>query len=237
MTKPSGQYQVDVTWLWRATFKLMTPEGKIVFIDPWLKNNPLCPGEYKEIEKQKADVIIFTHMHHDHIGDTVELAKHTEASIVGAVEMRAMFQEKGIDLARLVMLSYGGTGCAADVSVSMVPAWHTSPPSWGVVLKFSNGFTVYHTGDTCLFSDMSLVKTLYEPNLVLIPVGDVYTMNPYAASLACRNYIQPQYAIPMHFPGLIADTSPSDLGEKFRQHMEGSGIEVIVMKPGETVRF
>lgn len=237
MAKPSGQYQVEVTWLWRAAFKLITPEGKIVFIDPWLKDNPLCPHEYKEIEKQKADVIVFTHAHRDHIGDTIEIAKNTGAYIVGAVDMRAMFQEKGIDLARLVMLSYGGTGRAGDVSVSMVPAWHTSSPSWGVVLKFSNGFTVYHTGDTCLFSDMSLVKALYEPHLVLIPVGDVYTMDTHAANLACRNYIRPQYAIPMHYPGIITDTSPSDLGEKFRQQMEGSGIEVIVMKPGETIRF
>jgi L-ascorbate metabolism protein UlaG (beta-lactamase superfamily) len=119
----------------------------------------------------------------------------------------------------------------------MVPAWHTSPPSWGVVLRFSNGFTVYHMGDTCLFSDMALVKELYAPNLVLVPVGDVYTMDPRAANLACRNDIQPQYAIPMHYPGILTDTAPSDLGEKFRQQMEGSGIEVIVMKPGETVRF
>jgi L-ascorbate metabolism protein UlaG (beta-lactamase superfamily) len=237
MAKPSGQYRVGVTWLWRAAFRLTTPEGKVVFIDPWLRDNPLCPSEYKEIEKQKADVIVFTHAHRDHIGDTVEIAKNTGAYIAGAVDMRAMFLEKGIDLARLVMLSYGGTGRAGDVSVSMVPAWHTSSPSWGVVLKFSNGFTVYHTGDTCLFSDMSLIKALYEPHLVLIPVGDVYTMDTHAANLACRNYLRPQYAIPMHYPGVITDTSPSGLGEQFRRQMEGSGTEVIVVKPGETVRF
>jgi L-ascorbate metabolism protein UlaG (beta-lactamase superfamily) len=237
MARPSGPFKVEVTWLWRAAFKLVTPEGRIVFIDPWLKNNPLCPPAYKEIGKQKADVIVFTHAHHDHIGDTVELAKSTGATVAGAVDMRAMFLEKGLDLSRLVMLSYGGTGCAGDVSISMVPAWHTSPPSWGVVLRFSNGFTVYHTGDTCLFSDMALVKELYAPHLVLIPVGDVYTMDPRAANLACRNYIQPQYAIPMHYPGILTDTTPSDLGERFRQQMDGSGIAVIVMKPGETVRF
>ena len=119
----------------------------------------------------------------------------------------------------------------------MVPAWHTTPPSVGFVVGFSSGFKIYHPGDTCLFSDMSLIKTLHEPQLVLIPVGGTYTMDDYAASLACRNYLQPQYVIPMHYPADPNDTSPSDCADKFRHHMNGSGVEVIMVKPGETIRF
>jgi L-ascorbate metabolism protein UlaG (beta-lactamase superfamily) len=237
MVKPSGQFKVNVTWLWRAACKLISPEGKTIFIDPWLKDNPLCPSEYKDIGKLKADVIIFTHTHRDHIGDTAELAKNTGAIVVTAVDVAESLVNMGIDRSHIVRLSYGGTEQVGEISVSMVPAWHTATPSWGIVLGFSNGFRVYHTGDTSIFSDMSLIKDLFAPELVILPVGGVYTMDPYAASLACRNYLRPKYAIPIHYPGIITDTSPSDCGENFRRYLEGSGIDAIVLKPGETVEF
>ncbi len=237
MAKPSGQYKVQVTWLWRAAFKLVSPEGKIIFIDPWLTKNPMCPAEYKELDKLKADVILFTHTHHDHEGDTVELAKKTGAAVVAIVDLRESLQQRGVNLAQIVPLSYGGTAKVAGITASMVPAWHTTPSSVGFVLGFSSDFKVYHTGDTCLFSDMSLIKALHEPQLVLVPVGGTYTMDDNAASLACRNFLQPKYAIPMHYPAYPNDTSPSDCAKKFAQHMQGSDTEVIIMKPGETVHF
>ena len=69
MTKPSGQYRVQVTWLWRAAFRFVSPEGKVVFIDPWLKDNPMCPTEYRGLDKLEADLILFTHGHYDHEGE------------------------------------------------------------------------------------------------------------------------------------------------------------------------
>ena len=237
MTKPSGQYNVQVTWLWRAAFRLVSPEGKIIFIDPWLKDNPMCPIDYKELNKVEADVILFTHSHYDHEGDTAEIAKRTGAAVIAIVDLRESLQQKGIGIDQIVPLSYGGTAQVAGITASMVPAWHTSTPSAGFVVGFSSGFKVYHSGDTCLFSDMSLIRDLYEPQLVILPVGGTYTMDDYTASLACRNYLQPQYAIPMHYPAYPNDTSPSDCGERFSHHMQGSGTEVIIARPGDTINF
>ncbi|MFC1953375.1 metal-dependent hydrolase [Chloroflexota bacterium] len=231
------KYGVQVTWLWRSAFRLVSPEGKVIFIDPWLTDNPLCPDDYKELDKLEADVILFTHGHYDHEGDTAELAKSTGATIVAIVDLRASLQQKGVDVDQIVPLSYGGTAEVAGITASMVPAWHTSLPSVGFIVGFSSGLKIYHPGDTCLFSDMSLIKALHEPQLVLVPVGGTYTMDSYAANLACRDYLKPQFVIPMHYPANPRDTSPSDCAEEFRQHMQGSGIEVITAKPGETLKF
>ena len=237
MAKTLRQYKVQVTWLWRAAFKLVSPEGKIIFIDPWLKDNPMCPAEYKDPDKLEADVILFTHGHYDHEGDTAKIAKRTGATVIVSFDLMESLLQKGVNSDQIIPLSYGGSAQFAGVTVSMVPAWHTSWPSVGFVVGFSSGFKVYHLGDTCLFSDLSLIKALHKPQLALVPVGGIYTMDDYAASLACRNYLQPQYVIPMHYPGQPDDTSPSDCAEKFRHHMQGSGTEVIVAKPGESINF
>ena len=197
----------------------------------------MCPAEYREIDKLEADLILFTHGHYDHEGDTAEIAKKTGAAVIASVDLRASLQQKGVDTGQIIPLSYGGTAQVEGIAASMVPAWHTASPSVGFVVGFSSGLNIYHPGDTCLFSDMSLIKTLHKPQLVLIPVGGTYTMDDYAASLACRNYLQPQYVIPMHYPADPRDTSPSDCAEEFRQHMQGSGIEVIMAKPGGTIKF
>jgi len=97
MTTTSGQYRVQVTWLWRAAFRLVWPEGKVIFIDPWLKDNPMCPMEYKELDKLEADLILFTHGHYDHEGDTAETTKNTGATIITIVDLRASLQPKGVN--------------------------------------------------------------------------------------------------------------------------------------------
>jgi L-ascorbate metabolism protein UlaG (beta-lactamase superfamily) len=237
MVEALGQYKVQLIWLWRAAFKFISPEGKVIFIDPWLKDNPLCPAEYKDLDRLEADVLLFTHSHYDHEGDTAEIAKKTGAKIVAIVDLMASLLEKGVDSSQIIPLSYGGTAEVAGITASMVPAWHTTPPSVGFILGFSSGLKVYHTGDTCLFSDMSLIRTLYAPQLVLAPVGGTYTMDDYAASLACRDYLKPEYVIPMHYPANPRDTSPSDCAENFRHHMQGSGIDIIMAKPGELINF
>ena len=239
MANPEGQYRVRVTWLWRSAFKLVSPEGLTILIDPWLKNNPLCPAEYKDLDKVKADVILFTHGHGDHEGDTVELAKVTGAKVVASVDQREPLAQKGLKTDQIVYLSYGGTVRVSGISASMVPAWHTAAPpsSVGFVLGFSSGFNVYHAGDTCIFSDMALIRTLYEPQLCLIPVGGLYTMDDRAASLACREFLKPQYAIPMHYPANPRETPADDCAQRFSDQMKGSSTEVIIMKPGETVSF
>ncbi len=236
MAGPDGKFNVQVTWLGRAAFKIVSPEGKIIYIDPWLKDNPLCPADYKDIGKLKAHLICFTHTHADHLGDTVELAKITGAKVVAMVDLSQGLVQQGLDASQLVRLSYGGTDLVEGVKASLVPAWHI-PSAAGVVLNFSSGFTLYHAGDTCLYLDMSLIKTLYNPRLALIPVGGIFTMDDYAASVACREFIQPQYAIPMHYPARSIASASSECANSFKEHLHGSKIEVIIVKPGEIVDF
>ncbi len=236
MAKPDGKYKVQVTWLGRAAFKIISPEGKILYIDPWLRENPLCPADYKDVGKLKADLICFTHTHVDHLGDTVELAKITGARVVVMVDLSQGLVQQGLDASQLVRLSFGGTEQVAGVKASLVPAWHI-PSSAGIVLGFSTGFSLYHAGDSCLYLDMSLINTLYHPQLALIPVGGIFTMDDYAASIACREYLQPQYAIPMHYPARSIASASSECADSFKEHLLGSKIEVIILKPGETVNF
>lgn len=236
MTSSDGKYNVKVTWLGRAAFKIISPEGKIIYIDPWLKENPLCPPDYKDIAKLRADLICFTHTHVDHLGDTVEMAKLTGAKIVVMVDLSQGLVQQGVDPGQLVRLSYGGTDQIDGVAASLVPAWHI-PSAAGVVLGFSSGFKLYHAGDTNLFLDMSLIKTLYSPQLALIPIGGIFTMDDYAASLACRDYIQPQYAIPMHYPARSIASASTECAESFKKHLQGSNTKVIILQPGETAKF
>ncbi len=239
MAKPTGQYRVQVTWLWRSAFKMVSPEGLSVLIDPWLTANPLCPPEYKDLNKVKADIILFTHGHGDHEGDAAELAKKTGAKVITSVDQREPMLQKGLKLEKIVYISYGGTVTVSGITASMVPAWHTAAPpsSVGFVVGFSSGLKIYHAGDTCVFSDMSLIRTLHEPQLCLLPVGGLYTMDDRAASLACREFLKPQYVIPMHYPANPRETPSDECAQRFSQQMKGSGTEIIVMKPGETVSF
>jgi L-ascorbate metabolism protein UlaG (beta-lactamase superfamily) len=236
MAKKQGEYKVQVTWLGRAAFKLVSPEGKIIFIDPWLKDNPKCPAEYKDLPRLKADLILFSHGHGDHQGDTVELSKITGAPVVVMVDLSAALVQQGVDASKVIRLSFGGAAPVAGVNVSMVPAWHI-PSAAGIVVGFSSGFALYHAGDTCLFSDMALIKTLYAPQLALLPIGGTFTMDEYAASLACKDYLRPQYVIPMHYPARSVDPAPSLSADKFRHFLEGGETEVIVLNPGETHNF
>ncbi len=239
MAKPTGQYKVNITWLWRSAFKMVSPEGLNVFVDPWLTGNPQSPADYKNLDKIKADVILFTHGHGDHEGDAVELAKRTGAKVIASVDQREPLIQKGLKADQIVYMSYGGTVTLSGITASMVPAWHTAGPtsSVGFVIGFSSGLNVYHAGDTCIFSDMSLIRTLYVPQLCLVPVGGLYTMDDRAASLACRDFLKPQYVIPMHYPANPRDTPSDECAQRFSQQMKGSGAEIIIVKPGDTISF
>ena len=145
----------------------------------------------------------------------------------------------GVSVDQTLNCDLSGTVSVSGITASMVPAWHTAAPpsSVGFVVGFSSGFKIYHAGDTSIFSDMALIKTLYEPQLCLIPVGGLYTMDDRAASIACREYLKPQYAIPMHYPANPRETPSDECAQRFSHQLQGSGTEVIIMKPGETVSF
>ena len=215
-----------------------SPAGKTLLIDPWLKNNPACPREFKTL--RKADVLLVTHGHSDHFEDALELAASLKPKVVSNFEICAFLQRRG---ARDTLpMNKGGSQRVEGIRVTMVQASHTSSIRWGedfvpggepvgYVLEFENGFKVYDAGDTAVFGDMRLIADLYEPDLVILPIGDLFTMGPKEAALACR-LLRARRVIPMHygtFPALSG--RPDQLRELTRDLRD---LEIIHLKPGET---
>jgi len=236
----NSRYQL--TWLGHATFKLQTPHGKKVLIDPWVQGNPACPADQKSITQ--LDLMLLTHAHFDHIADAVTIANEAKPStIVGVFELTHWLESKGVQ--NCVGINIGGSLNVDGVRVTMTHADHSCGISdgdailyggvaAGYAIELENGSTLYHAGDTGVFGDMQLIAELYHPSVVLLPIGDFYTMGPRDAAHACK-FLKPQAVVPMHF-----GTFPTLAGtpEQLREELATLGlqhIEVIAMKPGQTI--
>jgi L-ascorbate metabolism protein UlaG (beta-lactamase superfamily) len=227
-----------ITWLGHAAFLIESPRGARVAIDPFTKNNPKFP---KGFDFGKLDVIAATHAHFDHFGDDgIELAKKTQATVVGIFELALHAAARGIE--KVAGMNKGGSQKLAGVEFRMVRADHSAGASpgdreatyagepCGFVMTLEDGFRVYHAGDTNVFSDMALIGELYEPDVALLPIGDFYTMGPREAAKACELLRVPR-VIPMHwgtFPVLTGQ--PSELREELSKR--GLSTEVIELEPG-----
>jgi L-ascorbate metabolism protein UlaG (beta-lactamase superfamily) len=235
---------VRITWLGHSTFLITSPEGQTLLVDPFLANNPKCPPSFHDVS---CDAIAITHGHTDHLTDVFSAAGKCSGKIVGMYELTGWLGSKGIDAEKLVGMNKGGSVClgSPNVALTMVDAKHSS--SWseqdgtivylgepaGFVVTFSNGFKLYIAGDTCLFGDMSLIRELYAPHAAILPIGDLYTMDPRAAAFACR-MLGVEAVIPCHygtFPALVG--TPDQLRAQVQQL--GLSTEVFVPKPGGTV--
>ena len=228
---------VRITWLGHATFKITSPNGKVVMIDPWV-NNPVCPAEQKNIDK--VDLMLVSHGHFDHVADAVSIAKATKPQVAAMVELAGWLQSKGVE--NTIGFNKGGTINIDGIKVSMTHAIHSGSTEdggyggepVGFVVEFENGFKLYHAGDTCAFSDMAIVGELYQPDVALLPIGDFYTMGPREAAIAVR-LLGVKHVIPMHygtFPALIG--TPAALSEAL--HALGlQDVEVVEIKPGQTI--
>ncbi len=228
---------VSITYLGHSAFKL-SGAGVSVLVDPWL-SNPLLQTPIDQVGK--VDLILVTHGHGDHVGETVPLAQKTGATVVAIHELSQILARQGAPA--VVGMNKGGTVTQAGLKITMTQAVHSSTvdeggkmiaagEAGGFVVHFPNGFTVYHAGDTAVFRDMELIRELYQPELALLPIGSHYVMNPREAALACR-LIKPKWVIPMHygtFPVLTG--TPAELLELLKDE---PGIRVIALKPGETV--
>ncbi len=227
---------IELTWLGHATFRIKTPENKIFYVDPWIAHNPMCPEPEKKVKQM--DVMVCTHGHFDHIGDAVDLGKKLKPIAVGIFELCTWLQKKGVE--QIAPMNKGGTQTVADVKITMVHAVHScgiqdgdeivyGGEACGYVMEFSNGIKIYHAGDTNVFSDMAMIRDLYAPKIVMLPIGDHFTMSPREAAYACK-LLQPERVIPMHFgtfPQLTG--TPAEL-QKLVPH-----VKVLELKPGETI--
>jgi L-ascorbate metabolism protein UlaG (beta-lactamase superfamily) len=227
---------IKLTWLGHSTFRIETPGGKTLIIDPWVQGNPKCPESEKKVKK--VDVLLCTHGHGDHIGDAVEIAKLHEPVVVGIPELCGWLGKKGVT--KLSEMNKGGTQTVGDIKVTMVHADHScgitdgdeivyGGEACGYVVEFSNGVKIYHAGDTNVFGDMQIIRDLYAPEIAMLPIGDHYTMSPREAAYAC-NLLKPKTVIPMHFGTFPVLTGRPDALQKLVP-----GLEIVEMKTGVTV--
>jgi len=224
---------VPVTWLGHASFRVDSPEGKRIYVDPFLNGNPKCPES--ELEPERVDVIALTHGHGDHVGDTVALGKKFSPEIVALLELNGWLGKQGLDVPDMGP-NKGGTVEAGGVKFTLVNAFHSSASedgeylgeSNGLVLTFSNGTSIYFAGDTCVFSDMQLIGRIYSPDVAVLPIGGYFTMDPREAAVALE-LLGSKRCIPCHygtFPVLTG--TPDDLRKV------APGVEIIELQPGET---
>jgi L-ascorbate metabolism protein UlaG (beta-lactamase superfamily) len=224
---------VSLTWLGHASFRLDSPEGKRIYVDPFLNGNPKCPEA--ELEPERVDVIALTHGHGDHVGDTVALSKKFSPEIVALLELNGWLGKQGVEVPDMGP-NKGGTIEAGGVQFTLVNAFHSNASEdgtylgecTGLVLTFSNGTTVYFAGDTCVFGDMQLIGRIYSPDVAVLPIGGYFTMDPREAGVALE-LLGSKRCVPCHYGTFPVLTGTPD---ELRQH--APGVEIIELQPGET---
>ncbi len=234
-SKSSG---IKITWFGHAAFLIESPKGKRILIDPWL-DNPKAPEGAKEITN--VDLILITHGHSDHIGNTIEIAKRTGAKVISIFEVYLHIEAQGVTNAQ--GMNKGGTIDIDGIKVTMVDAKHSSGidldgkvinggNAAGYVIEIENNFKIYHAGDTALFGDMKIIGEFYKPDVALLPIGGLYTMGPSEAAYACK-LLKPKYIIGMHYGTFpILTGSPEELKELLPNDMKN---RVIKLEPGKEI--
>ncbi|MHB8486684.1 MAG: metal-dependent hydrolase [Candidatus Acidiferrales bacterium] len=228
-----------LTWLGHATFKITTPSGKVIVVDPWVTGNPACPKGMQKFER--VDTVLITHGHGDHIGDAVKIAKKFKPQMISIYETSLWLTSKGVK--NTTGMGKGGTIKAGEIEVTMVNALHSNGiedgkkmiyggEPCGYIVRLPGGLRIYHAGDTAVFGDMKLIAALYEPEVAMLPIGDHYTMGPREAAMAIR-LLNVKHVVPMHYGTFPVLTGTPEELKKLTQDI--SGLEIHALKPGESI--
>ena len=241
-----------LTYYGHSAFKLVTPSGKIIFIDPWITNPLLDNGKDILAKIDRADLICVTHGHFDHVGDAVEIAKRTKAKLVATFDLAAAMRTVlgyPSELADSECIGHFGGDVpllGGEATATFVPAWHgtavmkydKTPPVYGgtpsgIVLAIKDGPTLYHTGDTDIFTDMQLLARYHKVDYMLVCMGGHFTMGPRRAADAIE-LVKPRFVIPIHFASFPVLTGTPD---QLQAQMEERGATATLrtLQPNETI--
>lgn len=247
--------QVEVQWLGHAAFKISSVKGKSILIDPFLSQNPKTPEKLKHYNNyEKVKLILVTHAHADHVGDAIDLSKKFDIPVYAPAGLNDTLVSLNLLPSQLSpRFNKGGSiyPFADELKITMTHAEHSSEFKWqnpesgkseihvggepvGFIVKLENGFTIYHMGDTGLFGDMEFIGRYYQPDLVLIPIGGHYVMEPVDAAYAIKEYLKPKFVVPMHygtFPALSGTVA------QLNEALKGSNSKVFEMVPGDIINF
>ena len=247
--------KTELLWLGQAGFRITTPGGKIIVIDPWITGGPKAPPAFKAdlAALGKIDLLLVTHAHVDHLGDAPALAKLNNTVLYGPADMVTPLQTLGILPANLGhrFNKTGNVKPFPGIKVTAVQAEHSSlivynnpatgkneshpaGEAMGYIIELENGFKIWHMGDTGLFGDMKFISDRYKPDLVLIPIGGNFTMDPDDAAYAMKTWIKTKAVIPIHY-----NSNPLTKGTlaEFQAAMKGVATKIIPMTEGQTVEF
>jgi len=224
----------QVTWLGHAAFRIDSPGGKRIYVDPWLDNPKAPDGEQSP---ERIDILVVTHGHGDHVGNTVDLMSRFSPELVTQVEVQSWLTRNGVEGLEMPGMNKGGTREIDGISFTLTDARHSSSSddgdylgeSCGLVIGFENGTKVYIAGDTCVFGDMQLIARIYEPDVAILPIGDHFTMGPKEASVALE-LLAVDKCIPSHY-----GTFPLLRGTPEELQRLSPNVNVLAPEPGETV--
>lgn len=229
--------------LGHATFKVTTPENKVIIVDPWLTGNSFMPEHLKKFDD--TDLFLITHGHDDHFDlEVLDIAKKGRTKIIANSIVRWYLIENDCPLTAIEPMNLGGSISLLDCKITMVMGFHTSHinltetqarfshNSVGFIVQLSDDVRIYFAGDTCVFGDMKLIGEMYKPTIAVLPIGDRYTMGPLEASYAIR-LLNVKEVIPFHygtFPQLTG--TPNELKELTK---DIDGLIIHALKAGETL--
>ena len=245
---------LKITHIGHSSFRFESDKGPIIYFDPWLDDNPTATMKLADVKK--ADIVIATHGHVDHIGDSYEICKRTGAKFVGSYELCLVAETHGLKLgSRALALNPGGSTKVKGVQLTMTQAHHSMSMSshvikgqqpegqvfhadgavGGFTIDFGNGITLYDSSDTCLFSDMQLIGQMYGPQVAILPVGGMFTMGVREAARAA-SFIRPDIVIPCHYGPIVGQ--PADIDELSREvRFLSPNTKVVELNPSQSVTY